>query len=111
MSTDTSNRKQWDKSKLPSRHVSVGPACAPHRSYYYAMGMTEEEIAQPFVGVNMVSERVLNIGGIPLLRLRLVKMIEYVEDKVVEARLVEGVSERFRDKLPCLRPVHLISNK
>jgi dihydroxy-acid dehydratase len=39
------------KSKLPSRHVSVGPASAPHRSYYYAMGMTEQEIAQPFVGV------------------------------------------------------------
>jgi dihydroxy-acid dehydratase len=42
---------QFDKSKLPSRHVSVGPASAPHRSYYYAMGMTEQEIAQPFVGV------------------------------------------------------------
>lgn len=42
---------QWDKSRLPSRHVSVGPERAPHRSYYYAMGMTAEEIAQPFVGV------------------------------------------------------------
>ena len=42
---------KFDKSKLPSRHVSVGPASAPHRSYYYAMGMTEAEIAQPFVGV------------------------------------------------------------
>src|SRR5260221_14532527 len=41
----------YDKSKLPSRHVSVGPERAPHRSYYYAMGMTEEEIARPFVGV------------------------------------------------------------
>ncbi|MEM7225689.1 MAG: dihydroxy-acid dehydratase [Pseudomonadota bacterium] len=41
----------FDKSKMPSRHVSVGPACAPHRSYYYAMGMTDKEIAQPFVGV------------------------------------------------------------
>src|SRR5690554_3167057 len=41
----------FDKSRLPSRHVSVGPDKAPHRSYYYAMGMTEEEIAQPFVGV------------------------------------------------------------
>jgi len=41
----------FDKSKLPSRHVSVGPERAPHRSYYYAMGMTEEEIAAPFVGV------------------------------------------------------------
>ena len=40
-----------DKSGLPSRYVSVGPESAPHRSYYYAMGMTEEEIAQPFVGV------------------------------------------------------------
>ena len=39
------------KSNLPSRYVSVGPSSAPHRSYYYAMGMTEEEIAQPFVGV------------------------------------------------------------
>ncbi len=42
---------KWDKSKLPSRHVSVGPERAPHRSYYYAMGMTEGEINQPFVGV------------------------------------------------------------
>ncbi len=40
-----------DKSKLPSRYVSVGPESAPHRSYYYAMGMTDAEIAQPFVGV------------------------------------------------------------
>ena len=40
-----------DKSKLPSRYVSVGPESAPHRSYYYAMGMTEAEIAQPFIGV------------------------------------------------------------
>ena len=42
---------KWDKSKLPSRHVTVGPARAPHRSYYYAMGLTEEDIAKPFVGV------------------------------------------------------------
>ncbi|MBB4630489.1 dihydroxy-acid dehydratase [Sphingosinicella soli] len=41
----------FDKSKLPSRYVSVGPERAPHRSYYYAMGLTEEEIARPFVGV------------------------------------------------------------
>ena len=40
-----------DKTKLPSRHVSIGPERAPHRSYYYAMGMTEEEINRPFVGV------------------------------------------------------------
>ena len=44
-------KKKFDKSNLPSRHVSVGPERAPHRSYYYAMGMSEEEIAQPFVGV------------------------------------------------------------
>ena len=41
----------FDKSKLPSRHVSVGPERAPQRSYYYAMGMTEEQIAAPFVAV------------------------------------------------------------
>jgi len=42
---------KFDKSKLPSRHVTEGPARAPHRSYYYAMNMTEEEIHQPLVGV------------------------------------------------------------
>lgn len=41
----------FDKSNLPSRHVSVGPERAPHRSYYYAMGLTEEEIARPFVAL------------------------------------------------------------
>ena len=43
--------KRWDKSRLPSRHVTVGPDRAPHRSYYYAMGLSEDEIDQPFVGV------------------------------------------------------------
>ncbi len=40
-----------DKSKLPSRHVTVGPERSPHRSYYYAMGLTEKQIMQPLVGV------------------------------------------------------------
>ena len=42
---------KFDKSQLPSRHVSVGPERAPQRSYYYAMGMSEEDIAKPFVGI------------------------------------------------------------
>ena len=46
-----SSNQRFDKSKLPSRHVTEGPARAPHRSYYYAMGMTDEEIHQPLVGV------------------------------------------------------------
>ncbi|WP_107498472.1 dihydroxy-acid dehydratase [Thalassobius sp. I31.1] len=41
----------FDKTKLPSRHVTEGPARAPHRSYLYAMGLSEEEIHQPLVGV------------------------------------------------------------
>lgn len=44
-------KKRWDKSRMPSRHVTEGPGRAPHRSYYYAMGLTEDEINQPFVGV------------------------------------------------------------
>ncbi len=44
-------KQKYDKSRLPSRHVTEGPARAPHRSYYYAMGMDDAEIAQPFVGV------------------------------------------------------------
>ncbi|GHH07109.1 dihydroxy-acid dehydratase [Sphingomonas glacialis] len=43
--------RTFDKSKLPSRHVSVGPERAPHRSYYYAMGIAEEDIAKPFVAL------------------------------------------------------------
>jgi dihydroxy-acid dehydratase len=43
--------KSFDKSKLPSRHVTEGPSRAPHRSYYYAMGLTEEQIHRPLVGV------------------------------------------------------------
>jgi dihydroxy-acid dehydratase len=39
------------KAKLPSRHVTEGPERAPHRSYYYAMGLTAAQIHQPFVGV------------------------------------------------------------
>ncbi|KQN27148.1 dihydroxy-acid dehydratase [Sphingomonas sp. Leaf34] len=43
--------RPFDKSRLPSRHVSVGPERAPHRSYYYAMGLDEEQIARPFVAL------------------------------------------------------------
>src|SRR6478735_7971151 len=39
------------KKRLPSRHVTEGPARAPHRSYLYAMGLTTDQIHQPFVGV------------------------------------------------------------
>jgi dihydroxy-acid dehydratase len=48
---DDMRRPKIDKSKLPSRHVTEGSERAPHRSYYYAMGLSEEEIHQPFVGV------------------------------------------------------------
>ncbi len=43
--------RRFDKSKLPSRYVTEGAARAPHRSYLYAMGLTQEQIHQPFVGV------------------------------------------------------------
>ena len=41
----------FDKTKLPSRHVTEGTSRAPHRSYLYAMGLTREQIHQPLVGV------------------------------------------------------------
>ena len=44
-------KNRADKSGLPSRHVTEGPARAPHRSYLYAMGLSAEEIEQPLVGV------------------------------------------------------------
>src|ERR1700754_486675 len=39
------------KHRLPSRHVTEGPTRAPHRSYFYGMGLTTDQIHQPFVGV------------------------------------------------------------
>ena len=42
---------RFDKSILPSRHVTEGPERAPHRSYLYAMGLNDQEIHQPLVGV------------------------------------------------------------
>src|ERR1700674_1973378 len=48
---DDQKRPVIDKSRLPSRHVTVGPERAPHRSYLYAMGLTDEQIAQPLIGV------------------------------------------------------------
>ena len=43
--------RTFDKSKLPSRHVTEGPSRAPHRSYYYAMGLSDAQIHRPLVGV------------------------------------------------------------
>ena len=40
---------KFNKSNLPSRHVSLGPERAPHRSYYYAMGLDESDIEMPFL--------------------------------------------------------------
>jgi dihydroxy-acid dehydratase len=45
------DHKVIDKSRLPSRHTTVGPQRAPHRSYLYAMGLDAKQIAQPLVGV------------------------------------------------------------
>jgi dihydroxy-acid dehydratase len=79
----TRTTKRWDKARLPSRHVTEGPERAPHRSYYYAMGLGTREIEQPFVGVascwneaapcntalmrqaHAVSTGVKNAGGTP----------------------------------------------
>ncbi len=48
---DDARKPSFDKSRLPSRHVTVGPERAPHRSFLYSMGLTDEQIAQPLVGV------------------------------------------------------------
>ncbi len=42
---------KFNKKILPSRHTSLGPDRAPHRSFYYAMGETEQDVAKPFIGV------------------------------------------------------------
>jgi dihydroxy-acid dehydratase len=48
---DDARRPVIDKSHMPSRHVTIGPERAPHRAFLYSMGLTDEQIAQPLVGV------------------------------------------------------------
>src|SRR5882762_9031892 len=48
---DDARHPAIDKSRLPSRHVTVGPERAPHRAFLYSMGLTEAQINQPIVGV------------------------------------------------------------
>ena len=48
---DDVRRPIIDKSRLPSRHVTVGPERAPHRAFLYSMGLTTEQINQPIIGV------------------------------------------------------------
>jgi dihydroxy-acid dehydratase len=48
---DDVRRPSFDKSRMPSRHVTVGPERAPHRAFLYSMGLSDEQIAQPLVGV------------------------------------------------------------
>ena len=48
---DRAHPEGWDKSKLPSRYTTVGPESAPHRSMLRAMGLTDEDIAKPLIGV------------------------------------------------------------
>ena len=43
--------KTFDKKQLPSRHVTEGPERAPHRAFLYAMGLSDEQVHQPLVGV------------------------------------------------------------
>ncbi|MGH7108885.1 MAG: dihydroxy-acid dehydratase [Stellaceae bacterium] len=48
---DDARRPVFDKSRLPSRHVTVGPERAPHRAFLHAIGLSEEQINQPIIGV------------------------------------------------------------
>lgn len=40
-----------NKPRLPSRHVTVGPKATPARAMMKAMGLTDEDLSKPLVGV------------------------------------------------------------
>jgi dihydroxyacid dehydratase/phosphogluconate dehydratase len=44
-------RPRFDKSAMPSRHVTEGTFAAPQRAFYYAMGLEADDIHRPLVGV------------------------------------------------------------
>lgn len=49
--SDKAHQNGWDKSKMVSRHVTQGPNKAAARAMLRAMGLTDNEIDQPLVGV------------------------------------------------------------
>ena len=60
---DDVKRPTFDKSKLPSRHITLGPERAPHRAMFYAMGVTEEQLKQPIVGVATTIAHLMGEGA------------------------------------------------
>jgi dihydroxy-acid dehydratase len=65
------------KARLPSGHVTEGPARAPHRSYYFAIHQPIVDVAEvfkktPYIadlkpGGRYVAKDIFEVGGIPLL--------------------------------------------
>ena len=43
--------KKFNKKKLPSRHTTIGADKAPQRSFYYAMDLTEKDVANLLLGL------------------------------------------------------------
>ena len=73
------------KARLPSRHVTEGPERAPHRSYYYAMGLTTKQIAQQLeISVKTVETHRANIMNKLGLQ-GLTELVRYaIRNKIVE---------------------------
>jgi len=42
---------KFDKSQMPSRHITEGPKSAAHRAFFYAMGISREAMNRPIIGV------------------------------------------------------------
>ncbi|MEM4340644.1 MAG: dihydroxy-acid dehydratase, partial [Candidatus Nitrosocaldus sp.] len=64
---------------LRSRKVVEGPERAPHRAMYKAMGLTDEEIAKPFVGISHSGNEATPCN------IHLGKLAEYVKAGVKDA--------------------------
>ena len=95
--------KVFDKNKLPSRHVTEGPERAPHRSYYYAMGLSKEQIHKPFVGVASAWNEAAPSAREALLSRAFTADIRY-RDPIMQgeghdgiAALIDGVQQQFSD--------------
>ena len=42
---------KFDKSKMPSRHITEGPKSAAHRAFFYAMSISRAAMNRPIIGV------------------------------------------------------------
>ena len=87
---------KFDKSKLPSRHVSTGVKSAPHRSMYYAMGLKNEDIEKVIKELSVINKIfVVTMGEKGVVLVHKKEIIKIPSEKVEKIIDLTGAGDLF----------------